>query len=362
MSLKIGIVGLPNVGKSTLFNALTKQAAAARNVPFTTIEPNVGVVPVPDERLEVLTKLSKSAKTVPTTIEFVDIAGLVKNAHQGEGLGNKFLSHIREVDAIIHVVRFFENPDIIHVDNKVDSMSDAETINTELALTDLSQIEKAISNDEKLVRSGQADKNTQLRVSALQKIKLALSNGQAAREVALEPKEHELVKDFPLLTMKPMLYVANISEVQLPQAQDIIKPFADKFGMTLPLSIKIEQELIELSDEERQTFLQEYGLKETGLNRLIQAGYQLLQLITFLTTGETETRAWTVTKGSKAPQAAGKIHSDMERGFIRAETVHYDDLVTTGSYTAARSAGKVRDEGKEYIVQDGDIFIFKFSV
>ncbi len=362
MSLKIGIVGLPNVGKSTLFNALTKQAAAARNVPFTTIEPNVGVVPVPDERLDILTKLSKSEKTVPTTIEFVDIAGLVKNAHQGEGLGNKFLSHIREVDAIIHVVRFFENPDIIHVDNKVNPDADAETINTELALTDLGYVDKAVAADEKLVRSGQADKDVKARHAVLVKIKAALDEGKAAREVTLTEEEQALAKFLPLLTSKPMLYVANVSEGQLQSADQLVKPFAAKFGATLPLSVKIEQELIELPDEERQTFLGEYGLKETGLNRLIQAGYKLLNLITFLTTGEQETRAWTVTAGSTAPVAAGKIHSDMERGFIRAETVSYADLTTTGSYAAARAAGKVRDEGKTYIVKDGDIFIFKFSV
>lgn len=362
MSLKIGIVGLPNVGKSTLFNALTKQAVAARNVPFTTIEPNVGVVPVPDERLGVLTKLSHSAKTVPTTIEFVDIAGLVKDAHQGEGLGNKFLSHIREVDAIIHVVRFFETADVIHVSNKVSPLDDAETINTELALADLAHVEKALQTDAKLVRSGQADKETKARAQVLEKIKAALSAGSAAREVTLEEKERKLIEQLPLLTIKPMLYIANISEEQLSQANELIKPFTEKFGTTLPLSIKIEQELIELPDEERQTFLQEYGLKETGLNRLIQAGYKLLNLVTFLTTGETETRAWTVIAGSSAPEAAGKIHSDMERGFIRAETVAYNDLVKAGSYVAARAAGKVRDEGKTYIVKDGDIFIFKFSV
>lgn len=360
--LTCGIVGLPNVGKSTLFNALTKQAAAARNVPFTTIEPNIGVVPVPDERLNVLTKLSESKKTVPTTIEFVDIAGLVKNAHQGEGLGNKFLSHIREVDAIIHVVRFFENADIIHVDNKVNPEADAETINTELALTDLGYVDKALTADEKLVRSGQADKDTKARHQVLTKIKTALDEGKAAREVSLTEEEQLLVKHLPLLTTKPMLYVANVSEDQLQQADELIKSFAAKFGTTLPLSVKIEQELIELPDEERQTFLAEYGLKETGLNRLIQAGYKLLNLITFLTTGEQETRAWTVTAGSTAPVAAGKVHSDMERGFIRAETVSYTDLTTAGSYATARQRGKVRDEGKTYIVKDGDIFIFKFSV
>lgn len=362
MSLRVGIVGLPNVGKSTLFNALTKQAAAARNVPFTTIEPNVGVVPVPDERLNVLTKLSESEKTVPTTIEFVDIAGLVAGAHQGEGLGNKFLSHIREVNAIVHVVRFFENPDIIHVANKVSPAEDAETINTELALADLAHVEKALNTDEKLVRSGQADKDTQLRASLLQKIKETLAAGHPARSLEISEAEKEAIKQLPLLTLKPMLYVANVSEEQIKQADSLTKEFSQIFGATLPLSIKIEQELVELSDEERQTFLAEYGLTETGLNRLIQAGYKLLNLLTFFTTGKTESRAWTVTAQSKAPQAAGQVHSDMERGFIRAETVAYKDLISAGSYAAARAAGQVRDEGKEYLVKDGDIFIFKFSV
>lgn len=360
MSLKIGIVGLPNVGKSTLFNALTKQAAAARNVPFTTIEPNVGVVPVPDERLDALTKLSQSAKTVPTTIEFVDIAGLVKDAHQGEGLGNKFLSHIREVDAIVHVVRFFASPDIIHVANKVDPVSDAETINTELALADLTSLEKIILGWEKLAKGN--DKDALAKLPVLQKIKVQLEQGLPAREVVLTEKEQELLHDVPLLTIKPMLYVANVSEEQITLAPEIIKAFAEKFGSTLPLCVKIEQELVELSDEERLVFLAEYGLQETGLNRLITAGYKLLNLITFLTTGETESRAWTVTAGSTAPVAAGKIHSDMERGFIRAETVAYEDLLDAGSYAGARAKGKVRDEGKNYIVKDGDIFIFKFSV
>lgn len=360
MSLKIGIVGLPNVGKSTLFNALTKQAAAARNVPFTTIEPNIGVVAVPDARLDALTKLSKSAKTVPTSIEFVDIAGLVKDAHQGEGLGNKFLSHIREVDAIVHVVRFFTNPDIIHVSNQVNPISDAQTINTELALADLASIEKIIQSTEKLAKGN--DKDAQAKLPVLQKIKAQLEQGLPARDVSLATKEKELLHEVPLLTSKPMLYLANISEDQITKTGEVIKDFAQQFGEPLPLCVKIEQELVELSDAERLTFLQEYGLSETGLNRLITAGYKLLNLITFFTTGEKESRAWTVTAGSLAPQAAGKIHSDMERGFIRAETVSYEDLMAAGSYSGARAKGQVRDEGKEYVVKDGDIFIFKFSV
>lgn len=360
MSLKVGIVGLPNVGKSTLFNALTKQAAAARNVPFTTIEPNVGVVPVPDARLATLVKLSASEKEVPTTIEFVDIAGLVKDAHKGEGLGNKFLSHIREVDAIVHVVRFFENPDIIHVDNKVNPIDDAETINTELALADLAHVDRALENAEQDAKGN--NKEAIARIPVLKKIQALLAEGKAAREVVLEDEEKELIPDLPLLTMKPMFYLANVSEEQLSNAAELTKEFTAIHKFVLPLSVKIEQELVELSEEERTMFLQEYGLKETGLNRLIEESYKLLNLITFFTTGKQESRAWTVTDGSTAPVAAGKIHSDMQRGFIRAETVAYDDLVATGSYAEARAKGKVRDEGKTYLVKDGDIFIFKFSV
>ena len=356
--LRIGIVGLPNVGKSTLFNALTKQAAAARNVPFTTIEPNVGVVPVPDERLEVLTKLSESAKTVPTSIEFVDIAGLVKDAHAGEGLGNKFLSHIREVDAIIHVVRFFEDSDIIHVHNQVDPIGDAETINTELALADLATVEKLIQGAEKTAKgSGAEAKDAKIQLEALKKIEVQLSRGKPARDIQLSEKEQEVMASTALLTTKPMMYVANVSETQLHS------PLPNWEGKNiLALSIKIEQEIAQLSPEEQTIFLSEYGLQDTGLNRLIRSGYELLGLITFFTTGKDESRAWTVTNGSTAPVAAGKIHSDMQRGFIRAETVAYDDLTTLGGYAAARAEGKVRDEGKEYIVQDGDIFVFKFSV
>lgn len=317
--LKVGIIGLPNVGKSTLFNALTKQAAEAANFPFTTIEPNVGVVAVPDERLDVLAKISKSAKITPTTIEFVDIAGLVRDAHKGEGLGNKFLSHIREVDAIAHVVRFFDDGNILHVENSVDPMRDADTIITELELAD-------IETNERMQKKGTNIEN-------------AVSK----------------------LSNKPTLYVANLAENQIRDADKIIHEFAQHYSPVLPLSIKIEQELIELSPDERSTFLAEYGLTASGLTRLITASYKLLDLVTFLTTGPTETRAWTIKKGDLAPQAAGKIHSDIERGFIRAETVAYQDLAKAGSHTAARAAGRVRDEGKEYIVQDGDVMLFKFS-
>jgi GTP-binding protein YchF len=366
--MRIGIVGLPNVGKSTLFNALTKQQAQASNFPFTTIEPNVGIVAVPDERLVKLTELSKSAKTVPTSIEFVDIAGLVKDAHAGEGLGNKFLSHIREVDAIAHVVRFFDDPNVTHVANKVDPLADAETINTELALADLSTVEKLVKRFEDDVKKalqsgGQAGaKKAEAALAAIQRLQKHLEEGNAARLFAGTDEEKEVINGLQLLTTKPILYVANVSEEQIKKADEVVAEFSKQYSAVLAFSVKIEQELVELSDEERLTFLSEYGLHETGLARLITAGYKLLNLITFLTTGPDETRAWTVEAGSTAPQAAGKIHSDFEHGFIRAETVAYDDLIATGSYAAARAAGKVRDEGKSYIVKDGDIFVFKFSV
>jgi GTP-binding protein YchF len=359
-SLQVGIVGLPNVGKSTLFNALTKQAAESANFPFTTIEPNIGIVPVPDERLDKLTKLSKSAKITPTTIEFVDIAGLVQNAHKGEGLGNKFLSHIREVDAIIHIVRFFVDENVAHVSNKVNPITDVETIETELALADLQSVEQALEKAEYDAKGN--NKEAVEQVTVLKKIQEHLAGGKQARDLPLEQEELTHINNLPLLTQKPTLYVANVSEEQIKNVDTTIAELAQQYSPILPISVKIEQEIIELSDQERKEFLQEYGLNETGLNRLVQASYKLLNLITFLTTGPTETRAWTVTKGSTAPQAAGKIHSDMERGFIRAETVSYQDLVSASSYAIARAKGQVHDEGKEYIVQNGDVMLFKFSV
>ncbi len=357
--MKIGIVGLPNVGKSTLFNALTKQAAESANYPFTTIEPNVGIVPVPDERLDKLAEISKSAKITPTTIEFVDIAGLVQNAHKGEGLGNKFLSHIREVDAIIHIVRFFVDKDVTHVNNEINPFADIETIETELALADLQSIEQILKKAENDAKGN--DKEAIAQVPVLKKIQAHLEQGKQARDLPLEPEELEHINNLPLLTKKPTLYVANVSEEQIKEADTTVAELTKQYSPVLPISVKIEQEIIELSDEERIEFLQEYGLKETGLNRLIQASYKLLNLITFLTTGPTESRAWTITKGSTAPQAAGKIHSDMEHGFIRAETVSYKDLSSAGSYASARAQGQVRDEGKEYIIQDGDVVIIKFA-
>ncbi len=367
MGLKIGIIGLPNVGKSTLFNALTSQAAKAQNVPFTTIEPNVGVVAVPDERLNNLSKISQSAKITPTAIEFVDIAGLVKNAHQGEGLGNQFLANIREVNAIAHVVRFFENTTITHVDQTVNPARDVSTINTELILADLTTVDNILTSIAKKAKGD--DKEAKILSTVLSKLRDHLNQGLSAHTLELEDEEMIVKKRVSLLTDKPVLYIANISENQISQGGKIIDQLKKIITKTtashsqiLPLSVKIEQELIDLSEEERLAFLKEYGLKSTGLNRLIQTSYKLLNLITFFTSGPTETRAWTARKGNLARQAAGQIHSDMERGFIRAETVSYQDLINAGSYANARAQGKVRDESKNYTVQDGDVMLFKFSV
>jgi ribosome-binding ATPase len=358
-SLQVGIVGLPNVGKSTLFNALTKQAAKAQNVPFTTIEPNIGVVAVPDERLDKLTKIAESVKITPTIIEFVDIAGLVKNAHKGEGLGNQFLANIREVDAIAHVVRFFDDPGITHVDNNIDPERDIETINTELILTDLGTVEKMRSNSEKKAKG--EDKEAKALLSVLVKLEKHLGDGYPARTLVLEEDEMILKKQVSLLTDKPVLYIANINEEQINTPPENLKKVTEEYKDVMPISVKIEQELVELPQDERLEFLAEYNLEQTGLDRLIQASYKLLNLITFFTSGPTESRAWTVSAGSRAPQAAGQVHSDMEHGFIRAETVSYEDLANAESYANARAQGKVRDEGKEYMVVDGDVMLFKFS-
>ncbi len=365
--MKLGIVGLPNVGKSTLFNSLTKAGAESANYPFCTIDPNVGVVAVPDERLDVLTKMYDSQSTVHAVIEFVDIAGLVKGASKGEGLGNQFLSHIRETDAIVHVVRCFEDGNIIHVDGSVDPVRDIETIDLELTFADLEVIEKRIA---KGAKAATANKALAKEVDLLRKLKDLLENGQPAR--AYEPEneeEAELLTSFCLLTSKPVIFAANVSEEDLaddgasnPHVQKV-REFASKSGCgVFIISAQIEQELAELSEEEKKEFLNDLGAESSGLEKLIAASYDLLGLMSFLTAGPKETRAWTIKKGTKAPQAAGKIHSDFERGFIRAEVVSYDKLIECGSYNAAREKGLVRSEGKEYVVQDGDVILFRFNV
>jgi GTP-binding protein YchF len=350
MSFSVGIVGLPNVGKSTLFNALTKQAIPASNFPFTTIEPNVGIIAVPDERIEKLAKQEKSAKMVPTSIRFVDIAGLVKGASEGAGLGNKFLSHIREVDAVVQVVRFFENKDIVHVDGSVDPARDIEVINLELMLADLSTVTKRLESVSKEIKGG--DKEAVVLKAGLEKLKVALENGQLARAVSLTDDEARLIKNLQLLTMKPTMYVANTSEVSVPDING---------NKLLPIDVKIEAELSELSDEEKVEYMKELGMTESGLDKLARAAYQLLNLITYFTAGEMETKAWTIVKGTKAPQAAGVIHTDFEKGFIKAEVIGWDKLLEAGGYGVAREKGWLRLEGKEYVMQDGDVCHFRFN-
>ena len=348
MSFSIGIVGLPNVGKSTLFQALTKKQVDTSNYPFATINTNVGVVAVPDERLAALTELSKSKKTVPTAIEFVDIAGLVKGASQGEGLGNKFLSNIREVDAICHVVRAFEDENVVHVAGKVDPKSDQETILYELAMSDLEQISRALDHSQGQARTG--DKEAAKLVSLFTKVKAQLDQGQPVRDLELSLEERLALKNYNLLTLKPMLMVYNVAEKDNRSVPN-----------GLAISVKLESELVNFSSEEARAFLEEAGWQESGLDRLIRASYELLNLITFLTTGPDETRAWTVEQGTKAPQAAGVIHSDFEKGFIRAEVIYWKNLIDAGSEANAKAKGLMRMEGKEYVMQDGDTVLFHFA-
>ena len=363
--MKLGIVGLPNVGKSTMFNSITKAGAECANYPFCTIEPNVGVVPVPDERLDKLTEMYKPQKTTHAVVEFVDIAGLVKGASKGEGLGNKFLSHIRETDAIVEVVRCFDDSNVVHVDGSVDPIRDIETINLELIFADIETVNKRLDKARKNLK---ADKKYQQEIDLLEKIKENLENGISARTLEFNEDEQTLVKDMFLLTTKPILYISNISEEQIENAENDemvlkVKEYAAKEkAEVIPLCVKIEEELSGLEDEDKKEMLEALGLEESGLDKVIKKSYDLLGLMSFLTAGEPEVRAWTIIKGTKAPQAAGKIHSDIERGFIKAEIVSYDDLIKEGSMVAAKEKGLVRSEGKEYIMQDGDIVLFKFNV